>query len=468
LAKERIPSQGAEKSSDVQESRLVTILKAIAGVHDSVDERLALVQEAIDQVPDIGQVKEAVSEEVRDVVQEQLTVIVQREIVHAIGDEVKRTVQQQVGEVVRREVKSVVQHEVTNVVGEKVAATVQQEVTSIIKQQVTAIVQQQVTSIVQQVTSIVQQQVTTIVQEKVTSIVQEQVTVIVEKQLSSVQHSSPNPSYANVARTPPGSHPSNLRKISDQTTPSTFTATLYCTVDVSNVEEAERDNASASKIRQDIEKEMREGEEGSGWRCVTVTRGPRNNVRIRMTCRNESELARVKGAAEKTKVVRSRVLRDQWYPVKVDNACRTAVLDEHGELRTGVVEMLEKENEVRIAKISWLSRKDLPKAYGSMVVYVTKRADAARLLEGQYFNVDGESTFTRVFEPRRGPMQCFNCLGLEHKAFSCVKAQVCSRCAQPGHRHGECQAEDPRCAICGGPHEPPSRQCRTLYPASDV
>jgi hypothetical protein len=40
---------------------------------------------------------------------------------------------------------------------------------------------------------------------------------------------------------------------------------LYCTVDVSNVEEAERDSASASKIRQNIEKELRGGEEESGW-----------------------------------------------------------------------------------------------------------------------------------------------------------------------------------------------------------
>lgn len=54
-------------------------------MHDSVDERLALVQEATDQVPDVGQVKEAVSDEVRDVVQEQLKATVQREIVHAMG-----------------------------------------------------------------------------------------------------------------------------------------------------------------------------------------------------------------------------------------------------------------------------------------------------------------------------------------------------------------------------------------------
>jgi hypothetical protein len=42
-------------------------------------------------------------------------------------------------------------------------------------------------------------------------------------------------------------------------------------------------------------------------------------------------------------MVGSRVLRNQWYPVKVDNACRTVVLNEHGDLRTGAVEMLEEE-----------------------------------------------------------------------------------------------------------------------------
>jgi len=360
-------------------------LKAIASVHNSVDKRFALVQEAIDQVLDVGQVKEAVS------------------------DEVKRTVQQQVGDVVCREVRSVVQHEIMNTIGEKVASIVQQQITSTIKQQVTTIVQQQVTSIVQQqvtsivqqqVTSIVQQQVTSIMQEKVTSIIQERVTAIVEKQLSSVQHPSPNPLYADIARTLPRSCPSNLRTVSNQTTLSTFTDTLYCTVDMSNVEEAERDNVSASKIRKVIKEEMREGEEGSSWQCVAVTQDPRNANHIRVTCRDESELAQVKEAAKKTKAAGSRMLRDQWHLVKVDNACQTVVLDKHSELRTGAVEMLEKENEVRIAKISWLSQKDLPKAYRSMVVYLTKRADAARLLEGQYFIMDRELAFTRVFEPR--------------------------------------------------------------------
>lgn len=101
-------------------------------------------------------------------------------------------------------------------------------------------------------------------------------------------------------------------------------------------------------------------------------------------------------------------------------------------------------------------------------MYVTKRADAVKLLEGKYFDVDGESAFTRVFEPRRGPKQYFKCLELGHMAFSYTKPQVCSRCAQPGHRHNACQATSPKCAACREPHESASRQCRMLYPSIDA
>lgn len=141
LAREETSKQTTGKSSGTSESQLSTILKAIAGVCESVDERFALVQEAITEVPDIGQVKETVSGEVREIVQEQLKVIVQREILEAIGEEVKRHVQQQVSEVVRREVKSIVQREVMNIIKEKATAIVQQQVTAIVQEQVTAILE---------------------------------------------------------------------------------------------------------------------------------------------------------------------------------------------------------------------------------------------------------------------------------------------------------------------------------------
>jgi hypothetical protein len=45
-----------------------------------------------------------------------------------------------------------------------------------------------------------------------------------------------------------------------------------------------------------------------------------------------------------------------------------------------VVEILEKENDVKISKLVWLSKKDSGKAYGSMVVYVSKSSEVTKLL----------------------------------------------------------------------------------------
>jgi hypothetical protein len=50
-----------------------------------------------------------------------------------------------------------------------------------------------------------------------------------------------------------------------------------------------------------------------------VIRDARNTERIKILCRDEAELQRVKAAAEKTAAKGVRVLRDQLYQVKVDN-----------------------------------------------------------------------------------------------------------------------------------------------------
>lgn len=67
------------------------------------------------------------------------------------------------------------------------------------------------------------------------------------------------------------------------------------------------------------------------------------------------------------------------------------------------MEVLREENDVRIAKVAWLSRKSTGNAYGSMVIYPTKGSEAAQLLQGQYFHIAGESAYTRAYEPQIGP-----------------------------------------------------------------
>jgi hypothetical protein len=269
---------------------------------------------------------------------------------------------------------------------------------------------------------------------------------------------SPQPSYASVLTR--SINPSSSASQPTASLASNMTSTLYCTIDVSGVGEEERSKAQPGVVRKAIEEEIRTVDGHANWRCAAVIRDVRNMERIKIACRDEAELQRVKEAAQKTVLAGARVLRDQLYPVKVDNANRTAILDPEGKVLPGVADVLGKENDVHIAKIGWLSRKDSGKAYGSMVVYVTKGCEAARLLQDQYFHVAGESAYTRVFEPRHGPVKCYRCQEVGHKAYSCTKPQVCAKCAQEGHRHNECQAVIPKCVTCGGPHESFSRNCR--------
>lgn len=147
-------------------------------------------------------------------------------------------------------------------------------------------------------------------------------------------------------------------------------------------DEFAKSKAQPGAIRKAIEEEIRTTEGQEHWRCVAVMKDARNYNRMKVVCRDETELQRVRTAAEKTALIGARVLRDQLFPVKVDNANRTAILDQDGKLLPGATEVLGKENDVHIAKIAWLSRKDIGNAYGSMVVYVTKSSVDYSLSEG--------------------------------------------------------------------------------------
>jgi hypothetical protein len=288
-----------------------------------------------------------------------------------------------------------------------------------------------------------------------------EITTSISAQLSNVYVPAPatRTSYATVAR-------SSATLPHQSTPPSTSRASSmsdmpYCTIDTSG------QDVQPGTIRAAIEKEIRTNE-GSQWRCVAVMRDPRNMARIRVACRDEKEQKAVKQAAEKAKVEGTRVLRDQLFPVKVDSVNRYAVLDEHNQLRPDIAQKLGKENDVEIAKIAWLSKKENQKRYGSMVIYVTKGDHARRLLQDQFFHVAGESGWTSVFQRFSGPTQCYNCQEIGHKAFNCKKSQICGKCAKEGHHHKDCiDNAIPKCVPCGGPHESFSRNCHVLYPRSN-
>ncbi|GKU09351.1 unnamed protein product [Fusarium langsethiae] len=153
-------------------------------------------------------------------------------------------------------------------------------------------------------------------------------------------------SYAEIARTPPTSQPSNVHPLSStNSTPSVYSDTLFSTIDISRVSKEEAGKITEGTVRSAVEREMRASSDTS-WRCLAVTVNARNPSRIMVACRDEVEHQRIKQAVEKAKLAAGvRVLRDELYPVKVDNVKRTAVLEETGEIRLGAAEAFGQENE---------------------------------------------------------------------------------------------------------------------------
>lgn len=154
---------------------------------------------------------------------------------------------------------------------------------------------------------------------------------------------------------------------------------------------------SAGPIREAVETEIRMMEGYMHWRCCAVTVDPKNTNRIRIACRDEAEHQLVKEVAEAKIGAGARVLRDELYPIKVDSVNKAAVLDDNDEIRAGAAAAFSEENDATVAKIAWLSRKESAKAYGSMVVYLTKGTDARRLLANGFFHAGGESGVTSTF-----------------------------------------------------------------------
>jgi hypothetical protein len=81
--------------------------------------------------------------------------------------------------------------------------------------------------------------------------------------------------------------------------------------------------------------------------------------RVRIACRDEAEHQLVKRVAETRSAPGVRVLRDEFHTIKVENVKRIAILDERRDIRTGATEAPGKEKDTMVAKIWWLSKKDI-------------------------------------------------------------------------------------------------------------
>ena len=120
-------------------------------------------------------------------------------------------------------------------------------------------------------------------------------------------------------------------------------------MDFSRVEHNEEtpvaDRAALSKkIEQEIQKQ-----DEKFW-VKAIIKDRRSPNRRRILCRNEEELKKVKSAATITAAEGARVLRDQLYPVKVNNARADALLMPDGTLKASAALEIATENQTELSQ----------------------------------------------------------------------------------------------------------------------
>ena len=150
---------------------------------------------------------------------------------------------------------------------------------------------------------------------------------------------------------------------------------FFCTIDFSRVEGNE-DAAEPVSVRRNIEEEIRKGE-NKAFKCRAIVKDHRTKQYLRILCRSEAELEIVKQATSATVVEGARIIRDQLYPIKVNNARTDAVLQPNGEITERALTALSNSNNTQVAKLSWLSSRHARSQCWILKFGVSERRDSA-------------------------------------------------------------------------------------------
>ena len=126
---------------------------------------------------------------------------------------------------------------------------------------------------------------------------------------------------------------------------------LYCVMDFSQVEHCEGTlKADPVALRKKIEEEIQK--QDKKFRVKAVIRDRRSPDHLPILFRNEEELKNVKSTAAAIATHRSRVLRDQLYPVKINNARADVILIPDNSLKPNIASEIAEENNTKLTKVA--------------------------------------------------------------------------------------------------------------------
>ena len=123
----------------------------------------------------------------------------------------------------------------------------------------------------------------------------------------------------------------------------------------------------------------------------------------------------------------------------------------------------ENANRIQITEIGPLRHrgKATQAAHESIVIYTGSPAEADACIKLGII-IANEHHDAEKYAPHLQITQCFKCHRYDgHKAAGCMRNETCGRCGEEGHNTTTCEAKQPCCPNCKGPHPAWHAECKT-------
>ncbi len=175
------------------------------------------------------------------------------------------------------------------------------------------------------------------------------------------------------------------------------------------------------------------------------------NIRVLTGAERDAALLRVNDGWVNRLFEGARSRGEDWYPVKIDDAVRTAVVKEDGfSVRDDFAQSFcEVNGFTGIKKAYWLSKGN--KRTGSMVVHLPSAEEANRAINERMVKIGGQIAFVSEYHKMARPTRCYNCNQYGHVRARCSNPTLCGKCSG-GHNSDDCIGTEKRCPACNGPH----------------
>jgi hypothetical protein len=210
-------------------------------------------------------------------------------------------------------------------------------------------------------------------------------------------------------------------------------------------------------VKQKLQQGLDKSKVTEGLKIQFLRPGPGERVDVVFREKKDAEKARKYTGWATGQLPGTRVKGEEWFPVKCDMVAKLAVMDRAADdgktLRQTLCQEFGKENtaegiDFTAMKVHWLSKIDVTKKVGSLVIWLKNKIAADYLLGSGTAIFGATGAYCSKWEKRDDNLPCFNCNKYGHKQASCKAAPKCALCSGQHSRRNCTQPTKLKCPAC--------------------